>query len=329
MVYAAIAETVYVPSLTPDFGYVHWRPEYDSDAIKEAYDEADGATAGFTNVARDQLADAIRDHPRSLRIFRLLLGLTGGEFAEATGLIATPGPAAISKGNVGTIEAGTRPSVAAAEACAAVIDEMMAGLLFPLGTGSLRSKIEKPDTLNGWDSVRAYAAGGVPFSMFLHQRAYGGAFRQLLDATSNQRGDVLELPVEELFKANGIPYVRTGSHNQAEIEARFNLTVRPAPDFVVYDTHTDAPRALLECKAANDGGTARDKAARFARLRTEANRLGGIPLFAILGGIGWRRTNDALGPVVRDTDGRVFTIATLPEMLTTEPMPALHGLVLP
>ena len=109
------------------------------------------------------------------------------------------------------------------------------------------------------------------------------------------------------------------------IEKRFGVTVKPAPDFVVYDTRTDDLRAMLECKGANDGGTARDKAARFGNLRTEANRLGGVPLFAVLGGIGWRRTSDALGPVVKATDGRVFTIATLPEMLTVEPFPGLMG----
>jgi len=28
--------------------------------------------------------------------------------------------------------------------------------------------------------------------MFLHQRLYGGAFRQILDATSTKRGDLIE-----------------------------------------------------------------------------------------------------------------------------------------
>lgn len=42
-------------------------------------------------------------------------------------------------------------------------------------------------------------------------------------------------------------------------------------------------------------------------------------------GLGWRRTQDALGPVVRDTDGRVFTVQTLPEMMTVEPFPGLRG----
>lgn len=200
--------------------------------------------------------------------------------------------------------------------------------LFPVkppGT-TLRLKVEKPDTIKAWDSVRRYAAHGVPLAVLLHQRAYGGAFRQLLDATSTARGDLLEDPVEELFVAHRIPYVRTGAHNQAEIEARFGLTVRPAPDFVVFDNRNDALKTILECKVANDGGTARDKAARFRSLRAEANRLGGVPLFAVLGGLGWRRTADALGPVIRDTDGRTFGTATLSAMIDAEPFPGLRVL---
>ena len=160
------------------------------------------------------------------------------------------------------------------------------------------------------------------YSPFSKTRYNGGAFRQLLYATSARRGDLLELPVVELFEDHGIPYVRTGAHNQAEIEERFGLTVRPAPDFVVFDER-DSLRAILECKQANDGGTARDKAGRFATLRQEGMPLGGIPLFAVLDGLGWRRTRDALGPVVRDTDGRVFTLATMGEMAQAQPLPQL------
>lgn len=36
-IYAAIAERVYVPHLTPDFAYVHWREEYDLPAVVKAY----------------------------------------------------------------------------------------------------------------------------------------------------------------------------------------------------------------------------------------------------------------------------------------------------
>lgn len=74
-------------------------------------------------------------------------------------------------------------------------------------------------------------------------------------------------------------------------------------------------------------GEARVKAPRFERLRDEAIRLGGIPLLAALAGLGWTRVNDTLGPVVRDTDGRVFTLANLDEMLEVAPFPQLLDLV--
>lgn len=80
---------------------------------------------------------------------------------------------------------------------------------------------------------------------------------------------------------------------------------------------------MLECKTINDGGTARDKAPRFKNLREECTRLGGIPLLAVLGGMAWTRVNDTLGPVVRDTDGRVFSLSNLDEMLTVSPFPEL------
>ncbi|MCR2185625.1 hypothetical protein NSX52_23995, partial [Salmonella enterica] len=82
------------------------------------------------------------------------------------------------------------------------------------------------------------------------------------------------------------------------------IKVAPAPDFVVYDS-AGALRGMLECKLVNDGGTARDKALRFERLRAESARLGGVPLLAVLAGLGWTRVNDTIGPVIRDTDGRV------------------------
>lgn len=103
--------------------------------------------------------------------------------------------------------------------------------------------------------MRSYAKDNVPLPVFLHQRHYGGAFRQILDATSGKRGDLLEDAVEELFKGEGILFVKTGSTNQAAIAKQFNLTVKPAPDFVVHDK-SGSLRAILECKQANDGDCA-------------------------------------------------------------------------
>lgn len=320
-----MAKAVYVSELAPDFAYIHWRDEYELPAIEQAYEQAYALTNGFKKVDVDTLADAIHEAPVMVRIFRLLLGLTTQEFAASTALISAEdeNAKAVSNSAVKSMENGGACTVKTAKVLAAVIDQAMRGELFAPGAGEVRSKIVKPDTADGWNTVRSYAKDNVPLPVFLHQRHYGGAFRQILDATSGKRGDLLEDAVEELFKGEGILFVKTGSTNQAAIAKQFNLTVKPAPDFVVHDK-SGSLRAILECKQANDGGTARDKAARFSALRNEAMRLGGIPVFAVLAGLGWRRTADTLGPVVRDTDGRVFTIQTLPSMMQVEPFPGLR-----
>lgn len=327
-VYAAIAEAVYVADLAPDFAYIHWRDDYELAAIEGPYAKAADLTRNFLDIAESDLERTVSAAPETLRIFRLFLGLTTQEFAASSvDPAAELGLQPLSNGPVKSMEAGRRGRgnalMAASKLSATVIDKAMHGTLFPQPSGDLRYKVAKPDTIDGWQTVRRYATENVPFPIFLHQRHYGGAYRQLLDATSGRRGGVLEDVVRELFSSRRIPFIRTGQRTKAIIAEQFGITVTPAPDFVIHDS-AGALRAFLECKQANDGGTARDKAARFATLRREGMRLGGIPVFAVLAGLGWRRTGDTLGPVVRDTDGRVFTAKTLEAMMTVEPFSSLR-----
>ncbi len=326
-IYAAIARSVYVPHLSPDFAYIHGVDFYGKESFTDAYQLADTATQGFSAVSEDDLAAVLSQSPRTLLVFRTITGLTKEEFAHATKLAGEPaGLSPLSAAKVDSMERkGTTTTPRQARVAARTLSQIMDGQLFGAPPGTLRSKQAKPDTEQGWASVRELATRGVPYSLFLHQRHYGGAFRQVLDATSTLRGDLIEDAVESLFQANSIPYIRTGSNNQGEIAERFEVRVTPAPDFVVFDA-SGSLKAMLECKGTNNGGTARDKALRFERLKNESIRLGGIPLLAVLGGIGWARVNDTLGPVVRDTDGRVFTLSTLPEMLEVSPFPSLIGL---
>lgn len=326
-IYAQVARLGYVPHLAPDFAYIHEMPFYERPYFTQAYTEASEATQGFTLTSTAHLAAAIQETPRTLLIFRTTLGLTRDEFAHSTVLVAERlGLKPVTSNKVGSIEKdNTTVTDDQATVIATTLTEVMDGSLYGDPPGELRRKQEKLDTRNGWSSVQRLAAEGVPYSDFLHQRHYGGAFRQVLDATSSRRGDLLEDAVEQLFVDNGVPFIRTGSHNQGDIAERFEIRVTPVPDFVVFDA-SDTLRAMLECKLVNDGGTARDKALRFRTLREESVRLGGIPLLAVLGGMGWARVNDTLGPVVRDTEGRVFTMATLPQMLQVTPFPALSGL---
>jgi hypothetical protein len=325
-IYAAVARSLYVPHLGPDYAYVHWTDFYDEAHFTAAYRAAERLTAGFTQVTVDDIIRALETDPTVLLPLRVITGLGRNEFADATRLLGEVlGLRPVSPGKVDALEKGTSATTPSqARLIAETVDQTMRGVLFGNPPGGLRSKQDKPDTVSGWESVQHFAAHGVPYGMFLHQRHYGGAFRQLLDATSELRGDLIENAVESLFNTRGVPYIRTGSHNQAEIATRFEVTVQPAPDFVVFDS-SDTLRAMLECKGANDGGTARDKALRYDRLHAEAVRLGGIPLLAVLGGLGWTRVNDTLGPVVRDCDGRVFSVSNLAEMMTVSPFLSLVG----
>jgi len=338
-IYAAVARDLYMPHLAPDFAYIHESPFYETEHFFPAYDVAARLTEGFTRVSEAELQSVLLQCPRTLLVFRTLLGLTKEEFAHSTLLAggADEMPA-LSASQIDTLERSAidyqRPNTAAAlakataqaQVAAKTITMAMDGELFGDAPPGLKSKQLKPDTATGWASVRGFAANGVPLRVFLHQRHYGGAFRQVLDATSTKRGDLIEDAVEALFTARGISFIRTGSHNQADIARRFEVHVTPAPDFVVFDPADDSLKAMLECKGTNNGGTARDKALRFTRLKAESVRLGGVPLIAVLGGIGWARINDALGPVVRDTDGRVFTLSTLNSMLEVAPFPGLISL---
>ncbi len=323
-IYAELARQLYVPHLGPDFAYVHWTDFYELSTFQAAYDIAVEKTQGFTRVSVEDLTQSLAEEPTTLLPLRVLTGLTKTEFAASTNLVADPlkmRPLSASK--VDSMERkGSKTTTDQARVAAETLGRIMAGTLFGTPPGDLHSKQAKPDTLNGWTTANEYATRGVPFATFLHQRHYGGAFGQLLNATSEKRGNLIEDAVEAMFIEHGISYIRTGSHNQRDIEDRFEVQVRPAPDFVVFD-QSDTLRALLECKGANDGGTARDKALRFERLHDEAVRLGGIPLLAVLGGLGWMRVNDTLGPVVRDCDGRVFSVSNLSEMMSVAPFPNL------
>ncbi|MGH9112730.1 MAG: hypothetical protein ACRDZN_10625 [Acidimicrobiales bacterium] len=321
-VYAAVARAFYAPNLTYEFSEVAWPPSMTEDAFEEAYSEAVWHTDTFTSVSTDDLAAMLTAAPRTLRVLRLIVGFTRQEFAAAT----VDAGIGVSGSSIKTMERGGRPrkDTDVAARCAATVTQIVEGSLYPPHPpGTLRTKLQKPDTRDGWEGVRRFAVEGVPYSVLLHQRLYGGGFRQLSDAGAAGVGKVLEEGVGALLDSGGIEYVRTGSSrkDKQQVAERFGLTLNLVPDFVIHKR--GALRAFLECKSINDGGTARDKASRFENYRREAERRGGIPVLAVLNGKGWERAGDALGPVVRDCDGRVFTPATLNELLTVDPFPQL------
>ena len=200
-IFAEFARMLYVPHLAPDFAYIHEAPFYEKDYFLEAYAAAHRATGGFVRISEDDLTEAIRNDPKTLLVFRTILGLTREEFAHSTTLAAmTAGLPSLSSAKVDSMERqGSATGEKQARACARTVSHVMDGSLFGEPPPGLLSKLAKPDTERGWESIQQYANSGVPLAMFLHQRHYGGAFRQILDATSTQRGKLIEDAVEALF----------------------------------------------------------------------------------------------------------------------------------
>lgn len=329
-VYAEIARGFYVDQLGPHFHIVPWPEGYrDRAGFLEGYGAAVHHTNHFAEATAANIEAALSSNPRSLRIFRLIVGYSPKELSEALKEFrnVTLGDAAIGRlergGGITTRVAPILPELAALLA-ETVVGQGGYEVSEELRDRGFLGKTDKPDTAEGWASVSRWATQGVPYQELLYQRWYGGAFRQLQDAGGSLKGDILEDAVEDLFKAHRVPYVRTIPGTQATAGEQFGVQVQPAPDFILHDNHS--ARGLLECKSAGDGGTARDKAGRFGALRREAGRLGGIAVLAVLEGFGWRRLNDALGPVVRDCDGRVFMPNNLAALLDVDPVRDLVGL---
>ncbi len=224
-IWAEVAREGYVPHLAPDFAYIHPASFYGAAYFREVYGIAEAATAGFTEVSAQRLAEILIEDPRVLLVLRTMVGLTKDEFAHSTTLVGhSEAHPALSSGKIDAMERrGIATTDEQAEVAARTLSTIMDGSLFPAPEGGLRSKQAKLDTADGWWSVQRFASTGVPYADFLHQRHYGGAFRQVLDATSSRRGDLIEDAVETLFTDAGIPHIRTGSHNQNDIAERFEI----------------------------------------------------------------------------------------------------------
>jgi hypothetical protein len=65
-IYAKVAERLYVPHLAPDYAYVHSADFYELPHFHQAYEKADAATSGFTQVSVEQLTAAIQAEPTIL-----------------------------------------------------------------------------------------------------------------------------------------------------------------------------------------------------------------------------------------------------------------------
>ena len=184
------------------------------------------------------------------------------------------------------------------------------------------SKLDKRDTVEGWTSVARDAGEGVPYAALLYQRYVGGLWRQVQDAYSEVKGDaILELPLETLLRDHDVPFYRSPSGASGARLTAQRYGIDPGPDFLIPEEN---PAVIIESKVGEDGGTVRDKAARIQRLAGIAAQRGLI-LCAAVDGKGWSERPTALADVVIATNGRTFSLATLPHLLEVPEIAAWRG----
>lgn len=324
----ALLTQSYLTHLSPSFHLVpRGDSMFDEDAFTDAYSALVTGTENFTRVDAASLAAVLLECPAALAPLRMILGLTHNELAVAIRLHDPDSN--LAGGSLKNLERSTAQEHRTAarqrivgSIAGAVLAMMSRDLLTvpPRVTTHFHSKLDKSDTLDGWRSVREHTSG-VSYSTLLFQRYVGGVWRQVQDAYSEVKGDaVLEIPLQDLLDAHGVPYHRTkrGATGAAETATRFGL--KPGPDFIIPD---DSPTLVVESKVAEDGGTARDKAARIRTLVTAANERG-LRACALIDGKGWTERPNALCDVIVATQGRTYTLATMDQILE---LPEIRALI--
>jgi hypothetical protein len=312
---------VYESRLAPQFHAVPWGASlYERDALRSVYRSARQLTDGFTKTNDAELLAALETEPRTLIVFRLILGYTIAELASALQLLDVDGATratidALEHGR-GTLTPARRAVLAGvAKAVTQVIERELFALDDALPPEDFRSRLDKIDTEEGWLSVQKAAAGGVDYADLLYERYVDGPWLAVRAAYSEKKGRLIEDAVAELLTEAEIGF------DQAPDELVRQGLLPSKPDFVL--PSVEAPQVTLEAKGADDGGTARDKAARIAAVATAARAQGWTSL-AVIDGNGWKR-RDALVQTLDATHGLTFSLANLVMILDVPEVSALRG----
>jgi hypothetical protein len=197
--------------------------------------------------------------------------------------------------------------------------EMMRQPCQEVGAQSVH-RLQKADTSQGLETVRAMASIGAPYAMLLYERFLGRPFAGHRDSISELIGEDLETAVERILAAHGISFRKT---KRAQRIAGFDQ----APDFIVPDEFN--PKVVIEAKITQDGGTARDKVTRIQHLAqlSMAGVAGGRPnyeVIACIGGRGFGVRREDMRKLLLATRGKVFTLKTLSRLVDCSALKAFQ-----
>ena len=286
--------------------------------FSDGYESLKAATHGFTYVDRQRVMAAIEAEPICAIVLRSMLGFTPSEWAyvasDRTDVLVDQGFARsfdrsirMSPHGPLTLSPLKRKRV---EALVTVASQLLVSGA-PLESTEKLHRLDKADTRGGLSSIQHLANSGVPYSVLLYERFLGRPFAGHRDSVSELVGDVLELAIKRQLDAAGI------SHRQAGRATKFP-GFDQSPDFIVPDEFN--PKVVIEAKITEDDGTARDKVTRVQHLQALSTGGGSlsVPKFeviACIGGRGFKVRREDMRKLILATNGKVFTMATLPHMV--------------
>jgi hypothetical protein len=310
----------YESRLTPQFHAVPWGASlHEREAFRAAYESARRLTDGFNKTTEAELLAALEAEPTTLIVFRLILGYTTAELVSALELVevATSKTVieAIEKGQGAMSDARHELLAGIAKAVTGVIKRELFALDESLPEEDFRSRLDKIDTREGWASVQRAASGGIDYGDLLYERYVDGPWLAVRAAYSEKKGRLIEDAVAKVLTDAKIAF----DQNPEKLVSSGLLPSKP--DFVL--PNVEAPEVTLEAKGADDGGTARDKAARIAAVASRATEHGWTPL-AVIDGNGWKR-RDALVQTLEATHGLTFSLENVKLILDVPRVAALRG----
>ncbi|MEW6182623.1 MAG: hypothetical protein AB1500_05520 [Bacillota bacterium] len=286
----------------------------DYPVFEKGYESLKQATSGFKNIQVESVMDVVFQIPMCFIVLRTMLGFTPPEWAY----IATQRTGVeVSQGFVRTLDRGIRmaPLISLRRSNTITsrikaLVEIACQLLNSQVPGVQSDKIhrlDKADTRNGPDSIRALSGMGVPYAMLLYERFLGRPFAGHRDSVSELVGDSLESAIEDVLVKTGISYRKT---KRAERISGFDQ----APDFIIPSEFN--PQVVIEAKITEDDGTARDKVTRIQHL-AELSLIGRpedspkFEVIACIAGRGFGVRREDMKKLLLATRGKVFTLKTL------------------
>ena len=290
--------------------------------FQRAYEVLKKRTAAFVDLSEETVWAALREDSLTLLVLRTILGFTPPEWAD---IARSERGSDVSQGYARGLDSDvrsnrqlfarlTRPRdevrLARTEALVSVaIEYLRRGA--PGASIDTVHRLAKIDTDSGLASLQHVASFDVPYAVLLYERYLGRPFASHRDSVSELIGDVMESAIEERLARSGVSFRKT---RRAERVPGFEQ----APDFFIPDELN--PAVVIEAKITGDDGTARDKATRIVTLAEMSERRareGGrsFQVVACIDGRGFGVRREDMRRVLLRTAGKVFTLATLDQLI--------------